>query len=79
MANLDFSSQNVYSVVQGVRRWIGAHPLYHQKKIRGKSISRPEAKKPSPEPVLEKHSTEAVALACLNPTVSESEVVEYQG
>ncbi|PPQ73912.1 hypothetical protein CVT26_006660 [Gymnopilus dilepis] len=66
-------------VVQGVRRWIGAHPLHQQKKIRGKSISRPEVKKAPVEPVLDKHSTEAVALACLDPTVSESEVIEYQG
>ncbi|KAF8901184.1 SacI homology domain-containing protein [Gymnopilus junonius] len=66
-------------VVQGVRRWIGAHPLNHQKKIRGKAVPTPEAKKLPAEPTLEKHSTEAVALACLDPTVSEAEVIEYQG
>ncbi|KDR74148.1 hypothetical protein GALMADRAFT_71417 [Galerina marginata CBS 339.88] len=66
-------------IVQGVRRWIGSHPLAHQKKIRGKSISRPEVKKPPAEPVLDKYSTGAVANALLNPTVSESEEIEYQG
>ncbi|TFK37658.1 SacI homology domain-containing protein [Crucibulum laeve] len=67
------------SVVQGVRRWIRSHPTTSSKKSRGKSVSRIETKKTPTEPVLEKHSTEAVARQLLEPTVSEKEEAEYQG
>lgn len=64
-------------VVQGVRRWIGSTPEPNQKKARAKSVSRPEPKTPTVEP-LDKHSTEAVATALLDPYVSEEEEAEYQ-
>ncbi|PPQ90287.1 hypothetical protein CVT25_013112 [Psilocybe cyanescens] len=65
-------------VVQGVRRWIGAHHPSREV-IRGKPVVRRlEAKKPPLEPVLDKNSTEAHALSSLNPSVSESEEAEYQ-
>ncbi|KAJ6606402.1 SacI homology domain-containing protein [Mycena vulgaris] len=67
------------SVVQGVRRWIGAHPVSSSKKNHNKPPVRPEAKKPVVEPELDRHSTEALARHLLEPTVSETEEAEYQG
>jgi len=68
-----------WSVVQGVRRWIGSTSQTHQKKARGKSVSRPEDKAITSDPIPDKHSTEAVATALLDPYVSEEEEAEYQG
>ncbi|KAF9526072.1 polyphosphoinositide phosphatase [Crepidotus variabilis] len=67
------------SVVQGVRRWIGSYPSSHTRNARGKSISRPEAKNQTSDLPINNRSTEAVALALLNPQVSEHEEAEYQG
>ena len=66
-------------MVRGVRRWIGSQPASRQKKIHGKSISKPPPKEIPAEPVLDKHSTEACANASLDPSVSEAEEAEYQG
>ena len=66
-------------VVQGVRRWIGARQSTHEKKARGKSISKPEIKKPPQDKALNPRSTKAVALALLDPQVSEGEEAEYAG
>lgn len=67
------------SVVQGVRRWMGSHPPVSTKKSHGKAASRPETKKTTPHVLLDKHSTEAIAMQLLEPNVSESEEAEYQG
>ncbi|KAJ3503585.1 hypothetical protein NLJ89_g8366 [Agrocybe chaxingu] len=64
-------------VVQGVRRWIGS-PAPSQKKARGK-LQPVQEKKSPPVPVLDKHSTEGMANALLDPAVSEEEEAEYQG
>ncbi|KAJ7043084.1 polyphosphoinositide phosphatase [Mycena alexandri] len=67
------------SVVQGVRRWIGAHPVSSSKKNHNKPTIRVEDKKPAAEPEPDKNSTEVIAWRRLNPTVSETEEAEYQG
>ncbi|KAJ7221717.1 polyphosphoinositide phosphatase [Mycena pura] len=68
-----------YSVVQGVRRWIGSHPVSSSKKTHNNAPIRIEANKPVAEPELDRHSTEAIARQRLEPTVSETEEAEYQG
>ncbi|KAJ6546966.1 SacI homology domain-containing protein [Mycena capillaripes] len=67
------------SVVQGVRRWIGSHPISSSKKKHNKPDIRIVANKPVVEPELDRHSTEAIARHLLEPTVSETEEAEYQG
>lgn len=65
--------------MEGVRRWMGAHPTSSPQKTHGKLISRVEVKKVLPEPELNPHSTEVIAQQLLNPGVSEEEEEEYQG
>lgn len=65
--------------MEGVRRWMGAHPTSSPQKIHGKPISRVEVKKDIVEPELNPHSTEVIARQLLNPAVSEEEEEEYQG
>lgn len=65
--------------MEGVRRWMGAHPTTSPQKIHGKPISRIEVKKVFAEQELNPHSTEVIAWQLLNPTVSEEEEEEYQG
>ncbi|KAJ7184359.1 SacI homology domain-containing protein [Mycena filopes] len=67
------------SVVQGVRRWIGAHPVSSSKKNHNKPAIRVEDKKPAAEPELDRNSTEVFARRHLDPHVSETEEAEYQG
>lgn len=67
------------SVVQGVRRWIGSRPSSRQEKTRRDTISKPQIQKPVAEAALDRYSTEAVAMALLDPNVSEQEEAEYQG
>lgn len=65
--------------MEGVRRWIGAHPTSSPQKIHGKLASRIEVKKALTEPELNPHSTEAIARQLLDPFVSEEEEEEYKG
>lgn len=65
--------------MEGVRRWMGTHPITSPQKNHGKPISRVEVKKVLAEQELNPHSTEAIAWQLLNPTVSEEEEEEYQG
>ncbi|KAH9477025.1 Polyphosphoinositide phosphatase [Psilocybe cubensis] len=65
-------------VVQGVRRWIGSHHPSREILRAGKPIVRQEAKRPPPKPqVQDNKSTEALALASLDPAVPEKEEKEY--
>jgi hypothetical protein len=69
-----------YSVVQGVRRWMGSHSLRQtEKSARSKSLRRVKSEESLPSPIVDKFSTEATAVALLNPMVSEEEELEYQG
>ncbi|KAG5641928.1 hypothetical protein DXG03_003954 [Asterophora parasitica] len=67
------------SVVQGVRRWITSHPHPAPKKPLGKPVARPDTKRSTTVPELDRHSTEVIAMQLLEPTVSETEEAEYQG
>ncbi|KAF8885657.1 polyphosphoinositide phosphatase [Infundibulicybe gibba] len=68
------------SVVQGVRRWIGSHPSSTTpKKKHGKPQVQVGAAKAPTQPESDKHSTAAVAKGLLEPSVSEMEILEYQG
>ncbi|KAF6750868.1 polyphosphoinositide phosphatase [Ephemerocybe angulata] len=66
------------AIVQGVRKWIGSQVGSGNKKISGKSMTRPEAKKPLRSSVDER-STQYMANKLLSPSVSENEEAEYQG
>jgi len=65
--------------VQGVRRWIGSRKSTTEKKARGKSTAKAEMKASPQEQILNPRSTAAVALALLDPQVSDLEEAEYQG
>ena len=65
--------------MEGVRRWMGAHPISSTEKAHGKPVSRAEPTKSYTEPESNPHSTEAIALQSLDPAVSEEEEEEYQG
>ncbi len=65
--------------MQGVRRWIGSRQSTNEKKSRGKSAAKVEMKLSPQEQILNLRSTAAVALALLDPHVSDSEKAEYQG
>lgn len=65
--------------MEGVRRWMGTHPITSPQKTHGKPISRVEVKKVCVEHESNLHSTEAIAWQLLDPTVSEEEEEEYQG
>ncbi|KAF7323248.1 Polyphosphoinositide phosphatase [Mycena chlorophos] len=70
------------SVVQGVRRFLGAHPSTTSKKNTKQSTIRDESskRKPAAEPgEPDRHSTEAIARQLLDPVVSEKEEAEYRG
>ncbi|KAJ7063534.1 polyphosphoinositide phosphatase [Mycena amicta] len=73
------TSRNQPSVVQGVRRWIGAHPSTNSKKNTKQPSIRVESNKAAAEPEADRHSTEAIARQLLDPVVSETEEAEYQG
>ena len=62
-----------------MRRWIGSRQSPHEKKARGKPLAKPETKNVPQDQVLNPRSTEAVALALLDPQVSEGEEAEYAG
>lgn len=62
-----------------MRRWIGSRPSVQEKKVRGKSDARSETNNPPQEQMPTQRSTEVVALALLDPQVSEAEEAEYQG
>ncbi|KAF7974204.1 hypothetical protein HWV62_13169 [Athelia sp. TMB] len=66
-------------LMEGVRRWMGAHPISSTEKAHGKPVSRAEPTKSYTEPEMNPHSTEAIALQSLDPAVSEEEEEEYQG
>ncbi|KAF7305142.1 Polyphosphoinositide phosphatase [Mycena kentingensis (nom. inval.)] len=76
------TSRSQPSVVQGVRRWIGANPSTSSKKnTKQPSGTNIESHKAGgggdPEP--DRFSTEAIARQLLDPIVSEEEEAEYQG
>ena len=54
-------------------------PSSRQEKARGKSVSKTETQTPVAEKPRDKYSTQAIATALLDPTVSEMEEAEYQG
>jgi hypothetical protein len=64
--------------MEGVRRWIGTHPISNSDQSSRHPIFRDELNK-TIEPELDPHSTEAIALQLLNPSVSDDEELEYQG
>ncbi|KAF8950040.1 SacI homology domain-containing protein [Flammula alnicola] len=63
----------------GRSRWITSRPSSRQEKARGKSTPKPEAQKPASELPLDRQHSDVVAIAMLNPKVSEKEELEYQG
>lgn len=65
--------------MEGVRRWMGAHPASHPKKMNGRLVSTVKATETVTEPELNPHSTEVIAKQLLDPVVSEEEEEEYQG
>lgn len=65
--------------MEGVRRWMSAHPISSPQKMHGKPLSRVDFTKALPEPELHPHSTEVIARQLLDPAVSEEEEEEYQG
>ncbi|CAK5279425.1 unnamed protein product [Mycena citricolor] len=73
------SSRHHPSVVQGVRRWIGAQPSSSAKTNHVQPPSRVEDNKPIVELDVTDRSTEGIARQKLQPSVSETEVQEYQG
>ncbi|PPQ98648.1 hypothetical protein CVT24_004146 [Panaeolus cyanescens] len=74
-------------VVQGVRRWIGSQPsrnrahLRHHQESRGQAVrvKKDKPKTPTEGTTLDRNSSEQVARALLDPTVSADEEAEYQG
>jgi phosphatidylinositol 3,5-bisphosphate 5-phosphatase len=70
---------NMPRLMEGVRRWMGAHPSSSPQKIHGKAVSRVNVKSTLAEPEMNPHSTEVIARQLLDPAVSEEEEEEYQG
>jgi hypothetical protein len=64
--------------MEGVRRWIGANPTPNAQKLHGKSVLKPEVKKPLLGPESDR-SMELFIMQLLDPLVSEEEEAEYQG
>lgn len=63
-----------------MRQWISSSPSAQTKELSGDLASRPDQKyNITGAPELDKYSTEGMATRLLDPTVSETEVAEYQG
>lgn len=66
-------------IMEGVRRWIGAHPGSSPRK--SKTLAKPDNEVhnevPEPKPI-NPDSSEAIVARLLSPTVSEAEESEYQ-
>jgi hypothetical protein len=62
-----------------VRRWMGTHPASIRRKSHGGHGASGESKRPNLDQDQDAHSTETIARQLLDPTVSESEEVEYRG
>jgi len=65
--------------VQGVRRWISSHPSTPVSSRQRKPTERTEQRKVTIPVEIDRYSSGSLAKLLLDPTVSDSEVAEYQG
>jgi len=65
-------------IMDGVRRWMGSGGSQRRITIRKDAHSDPTHKESGPEKDLPPHSTAAVAISLLDPTVSPDEEAEYE-